>query len=45
MRGPFWNDRTGVTGEPKFRTQEPNYETKVVDGKLVTVVGKPDEDR
>lgn len=21
MRGPFWNDKTGVTGEPK------NYET------------------
>lgn len=29
MRGPFWNDKTGVTGEPnKFsRDKQENYET------------------
>lgn len=28
MRGPFWNNgKTGVTGEPAFRTNKPNLET------------------
>lgn len=40
VRGPFWNDKTGVTGEPKFRTQEPNYVTTTdEDGNIRTLTG------
>lgn len=40
MRGPYWNDKTGVTGEPKFRTDEPNYVTTTdSEGKTVTLTG------
>lgn len=32
MRGPFWNNTTGVTGEPNFdRDKTENYETYVDD--------------
>jgi hypothetical protein len=40
MRGPFWNPRTGVTGEPKFRTNEPNFVTTTdAEGRTVTLTG------
>jgi len=40
VRGPFWNDKTGVTGEPKFRTEEPNYVTTTdANGNTVTLTG------
>jgi hypothetical protein len=45
VHGPIWNDdRVGVTGEPKFRTQEPNYVTVTdAQGKRVTLVGEAAE--
>jgi hypothetical protein len=41
VHGPIWNDnRVGVTGEPKFRTDPPNYVTvEDSDGKRHTLVG------
>lgn len=37
MNGPFWNDTTGVTGEPNFRDNpDGNYETVMVEGKPKT---------
>lgn len=40
MRGPFWSDKTGVTGEPAFRGT-PNYVTTTdAEGKTVTLVGE-----
>lgn len=44
MRGPFWNDKTGVTGEPNFRDSEPNYITAIdTEGKTVTLTGEAAE--
>lgn len=44
MRGPFWNNgKTGVTGEPAFRTATPNIHTYTDDqGVLRTVVLSPE---
>lgn len=41
MRGPFWNNgKTGVTGEPGFLTNQPNYVTTTdARGKTVTLTG------
>lgn len=42
MRGPFWNNgKTGVTGEPGFVRNEPNYVTTTdATGKTVTLTGE-----
>lgn len=41
MRGPFYKDGYGVTGEraDDFRTREPDYTTTTINGKTVTVLG------
>ena len=41
MHGPVWNnEKLGVTGEPKFRTDEPNFVTTTdSEGKVVTLTG------
>lgn len=45
MYGPHWNENTGVTGEPKFRTEKPNYViTTDEDGKTVTLTGTAADD-
>lgn len=43
MRGPFWNNgKTGVTGEPAFRTDTPNLHTyRDAQGHLRTQVLSP----
>lgn len=45
MRGPFWNDTTGVTGEDKFdRAKTENYEHYIAeDGTLHTRILTPAE--
>lgn len=42
VHGPVWNNpNVGVTGEPKFRTQEPNYVTTTdAEGNTVTLTGE-----
>lgn len=42
MHGPVWNNpNVGVTGEPKFRTDPPNYVTTTdAEGKIVTLTGE-----
>jgi hypothetical protein len=42
VHGPVWNNpNVGITGEPKFRTQEPNYVTTTdANGETVTLVGE-----
>lgn len=41
VHGPVWNNsKVGVTGEPKFRTETPNYiQVKDSEGKTVTLTG------
>ncbi len=45
MNGPHWNNdpsKTGVTGEPAFRSRTPNYVTLPADdsGRVRTLTGK-----
>jgi hypothetical protein len=42
VHGPVWNNpNVGVTGEPKFRTDPPNYVTTTdAEGKIVTLTGE-----
>lgn len=42
MHGPVWNNpNVGITGEPKFRTDPPNYVTVVdSEGETHTLTGQ-----